>query len=89
MLVIILLLNNSAKCRVQEKKTLSSMFTTSVTLKIQAKKKKNELKGKMNKISRKKHGSNQKILMRLPLSFYDSESDAYVHNLSSEGHLEL
>lgn len=88
MLVIILLLNNSAKCRVQEKKTLSSMFTTSVTLKIQAKKK-NELKGKMNKISRKKHGSNQKILMRLPLSFYDSESDAYVHNLSSEGHLEL
>lgn len=43
----------------------------------------------MNKISRKKHGSNQKILMRLPLSFYDSESDAYVHNLSSEGHLEL
>lgn len=52
-------------------------------------KKKNELKGKMNKISRKKHGSNQKILMRLPLSFYDSESDAYVHNLSSEGHLEL
>lgn len=88
MLVIILLLNNSAKCRVQEKKTLSSMFTTSVTLKIQAKKK-NELKGKMNKISRKKHRSNQKILMRLPLSFYDSESDAYVHNLSSEGHLEL
>lgn len=51
--------------------------------------KKNELKGKMNKISRKKHGSNQNILMRLPLSFYDSESDAYVHNLSSEGHLEL
>lgn len=43
----------------------------------------------MNKISRKKHGSNQKILMRLPLSFCDSESDAYVLKLSSEGHLEL